>query len=48
MALRDIFLDVVKGNTPMGREQTPADNGNLAAFLYSDDAVNSTEEEITR
>lgn len=48
MALRDIFLDVVKRNTPMDREQTAAGNGNLVAFLYSDDAVNSTEEELTR
>lgn len=46
MALRDIFLDVVKRNTPMGREQTLADIGNLMAFLYSDGAANITGQGI--
>ncbi|HUP90650.1 MAG TPA: glucose 1-dehydrogenase [Solimonas sp.] len=35
---RDIFLDRVKKLTPMGREQTPEDIGQLAVFLASDAA----------
>jgi len=46
MTPRDIFLDVVKRNTPLGREQTPADIGNLVAFLASDGAANITGQEI--
>jgi NAD(P)-dependent dehydrogenase (short-subunit alcohol dehydrogenase family) len=39
---RDIFLEVVKRGVPLGREQTPADIGELAAFLASDAARNIT------
>jgi NAD(P)-dependent dehydrogenase (short-subunit alcohol dehydrogenase family) len=39
---RDIFLDVVKRGVPLGREQTPEDIGELAAFLASDAARNIT------
>lgn len=38
----DVFLDIVKGQTPLGREQTPEDVGKLTAFLCSDDARNIT------
>ena len=41
-APRDIFLEVVKGRVPLGREQTPEDIGQLAAFLASDAARNIT------
>lgn len=44
---RDIFLDVVKRGVPLGREQTPADIGNLAAFLCSDLALNITGQAIS-
>ncbi|MCK9284642.1 MAG: SDR family oxidoreductase [Rhodocyclaceae bacterium] len=46
MAPRDIFLDVVRRNTPMGREQTPEDIGHLVAFLAGDGAANITGQEI--
>lgn len=39
---RDIFLQVVKRGVPMGREQTPEDIGELAAFLASEAAHNIT------
>lgn len=39
---RDIFLEVVKRGVPLGREQTPEDIGELAAFLASDAARNIT------
>jgi meso-butanediol dehydrogenase / (S,S)-butanediol dehydrogenase / diacetyl reductase len=39
---RDIFLEIVKRGVPMGREQTPEDIGELAAFLASDAARNIT------
>jgi NAD(P)-dependent dehydrogenase (short-subunit alcohol dehydrogenase family) len=39
---RDIFLDIVRRQVPLGREQTPEDIGRLAAFLCSDDARNIT------
>ncbi len=42
MEPRDIFLNVVKEGTLLGREQTPEDIGKLTAFLASDDAVNIT------
>lgn len=45
-APRDIFLDVVRRNTPLGREQTPEDIGHLVAFLGSDLAANITGQEI--
>ena len=43
---RDIFLEVVKRQVPLGREQTPEDIGKLVAFLASDDACNITGQEI--
>jgi NAD(P)-dependent dehydrogenase (short-subunit alcohol dehydrogenase family) len=46
MEPRDIFLDVVKRGTPLGREQTPEDIGKLTAFLSSDDALNITGQVI--
>lgn len=39
---RDIFLQVVKQGVPMGREQTPEDIGELAAFFASEAARNIT------
>jgi NAD(P)-dependent dehydrogenase (short-subunit alcohol dehydrogenase family) len=39
---RDIFLEVVARGVPLGREQTPEDIGELAAFLSSDAARNIT------
>ena len=39
---RQIFLDRVKRAVPLGREQTPEDIGQLAAFLASDAARNIT------
>ena len=44
---RDIFLEVVKNGVPLGREQTPEDIGNLAAFLASDGARNITGQAIS-
>jgi NAD(P)-dependent dehydrogenase (short-subunit alcohol dehydrogenase family) len=46
VAPRDIFLDQVKRCTPLGREQTPEDIGNLVAFLASDAARNITGQAI--
>ncbi len=43
---RDVFLEVVKGSTPLGREQTPEDVGKLTAFLCSDDGANITGQVI--
>jgi NAD(P)-dependent dehydrogenase (short-subunit alcohol dehydrogenase family) len=37
-----VFLEVVKRGVPLGREQTPEDIGQLAAFLASDAARNIT------
>jgi NAD(P)-dependent dehydrogenase (short-subunit alcohol dehydrogenase family) len=37
-----IFLELVKRGVPLGREQTPEDIGQLAAFLASDAARNIT------
>jgi NAD(P)-dependent dehydrogenase (short-subunit alcohol dehydrogenase family) len=39
---RGVFLEVVKRGVPLGREQTPEDIGQLAAFLVSDEARNIT------
>jgi NAD(P)-dependent dehydrogenase (short-subunit alcohol dehydrogenase family) len=39
---REIFLEVVARGVPLGREQTPEDIGELAAFLASDAARNIT------
>lgn len=47
MSPRDVFLQVVKNGVPMGREQTPEDIGNLAAFLASDLARNITGQWIS-
>ncbi len=41
-----VFLDIVKGQTPLGREQTPEDVGKLITFLCSDDARNITGQVI--
>lgn len=43
---RERFEEFVKMNTPLGREQTPEDIGNLAAFLASDYAMNITGQSI--
>jgi NAD(P)-dependent dehydrogenase (short-subunit alcohol dehydrogenase family) len=42
----DVFLEVVKRQVPLGREQTPEDIGRLVAFLASDEARNITGQEI--
>lgn len=39
---RGVFLAIVKRGVPLGREQTPEDIGQLAAFLASDAARNIT------
>jgi NAD(P)-dependent dehydrogenase (short-subunit alcohol dehydrogenase family) len=39
---RGVFLEVVKRGVPLGREQTPEDIGQVAAFLASDAARNVT------
>jgi len=39
---RGVFLEVVKRGVPLGREQTPEDIGQLAAFLASDAGRNIT------
>ena len=44
---RDIFLDLVSRQVPLGREQTPEDIGKLSAFLCSDDARNITGQWIS-
>jgi NAD(P)-dependent dehydrogenase (short-subunit alcohol dehydrogenase family) len=41
-----VFLEIVKRQTPLGREQTPEDVGKLTAFLCSDDARNITGQVI--
>jgi len=41
-----VFLDIVRRQTPLGREQTPEDVGKLTAFLCSDDACNITGQVI--
>ncbi len=42
----DVFMDIVRRETPLGREQTPEDIGKLTAFLCSDDARNLTGQVI--
>ncbi len=42
MEPRDIFLDYVVKNTPMGREQTPDDFGQLITFLAGPGGANIT------
>ncbi|MGH2632878.1 MAG: SDR family NAD(P)-dependent oxidoreductase [Tepidiformaceae bacterium] len=44
---RDIFLQIVKTGVPLGREQTPEDIGELAAFLASAAARNITGQAIS-
>jgi len=44
---REIFLDHVKRNVPLGVEQTPEDVGALTAFLSSDGGANITGQAIT-
>ena len=44
---RDIFLQIVKTGVPLGREQTPEDIGELAAFLASHAARNITGQAIS-
>lgn len=43
---RDLFVEYVEEETPLGREQTPDDIGNLAAFLASEYAMNITGQAI--
>ena len=43
---REVFEAYVKDKTPLGREQTPEDIGNLAAFLASDLSMNITGQAI--
>ena len=43
---REVFDRTVKRRTPLGREQTPEDIGNLATFLASDYAKNITGQAI--
>ena len=43
---KELYEDHVKQRTPLGREQTPEDIGNLAAFLASDFACNITGQAI--
>jgi NAD(P)-dependent dehydrogenase (short-subunit alcohol dehydrogenase family) len=47
MTARQVFEAIVKNGVPMGREQTPEDIGNLAAFLASDLARNITGQWIS-
>jgi len=42
----EVFLEIVKRQTPLQREQTPEDVGKLTAFLCSDDARNITGQVI--
>jgi NAD(P)-dependent dehydrogenase (short-subunit alcohol dehydrogenase family) len=43
----DVFLEIVRRQTPLGREQTPEDVGRLTAFLCSDEARNLTGQVMT-
>jgi NAD(P)-dependent dehydrogenase (short-subunit alcohol dehydrogenase family) len=43
----EVFLEIVKHQTPLGREQTPEDIGKLTAFLCSEDACNITGQIIS-
>ncbi|HJN53132.1 MAG: glucose 1-dehydrogenase [Pseudomonadales bacterium] len=42
----EVFMEIVRSSTPLGREQTPEDVGKLASFLCSDDARNITGQVI--
>lgn len=44
---REVFLDIVKRGVPLGREQTPEDIGELAAFLAGEAARNITGQSIS-
>jgi NAD(P)-dependent dehydrogenase (short-subunit alcohol dehydrogenase family) len=46
MEPRDVFLEIVKRLTPLGREQTPENVGRLTAFLCSEEAENITGQVI--
>jgi len=46
MTPKEVFLEIVRGQTPLGREQTPEDVGRLTAFLCSDYARNITGQVI--
>jgi NAD(P)-dependent dehydrogenase (short-subunit alcohol dehydrogenase family) len=46
LSSREVFDNHVKRRIPLGREQTPEDIGNLAAFLASDYAENITGQAI--
>ena len=46
MEARAVFDSLVTANTPMGREQTPEDIGNLVVFLASDESRNITGQAI--
>ena len=46
MTAREVFEHRVRDLSPMGREQTPEDIGNMAAFLASDQARNITGQSI--
>ena len=43
---RELFEENVQRTIPLGREQTPDDIGNLAAFLASEYAMNITGQSI--
>lgn len=47
MTPRQVFEQVVQNGVPLGREQTPEDIGNLAAFLCSPGARNITGQVIS-
>jgi NAD(P)-dependent dehydrogenase (short-subunit alcohol dehydrogenase family) len=47
MTGRQVFEQIVANGVPMGREQTPEDIGNLAAFLASERARNITGQWIS-
>jgi meso-butanediol dehydrogenase/(S,S)-butanediol dehydrogenase/diacetyl reductase len=46
LTAREVFHRMVSQNMPLGREQTPEDIGELAAFLASEDARNITGQAI--
>lgn len=46
LAPRELFEEWVKHNTPLQREQTPEDIGNLVVFLASEEARNITGQSI--
>lgn len=46
MTPRQVFESIIKERTPLGREQTPEDIGNLCVFLCSEKARNITGQSI--